>query len=163
MRIIHFSDFHLQGGKILKLHKINANKLMDALVKINQKHKIDIIAFGGDLIDCGGKSFTSIQEGFKAFEDVVLKPLMQNIFVWLLDNFADDKTVLEGIHTNLHSFLGSGSIIPYHERNIFCFEQLLNHSTSIVRDWAKECLESEKKELNRELGNEEFDSMHYNL
>lgn len=86
-----------------------------------------------------------------------------HIFVWLLDNFADDKTVLEGIHANLHSFSWSGSIIPYLERNIFCFGQLLNHSNSIVRDWAKECLESEKKELNRELGNEEFDSMHYNL
>lgn len=86
-----------------------------------------------------------------------------HIFVWLLDNFADDKTVLEGLHANLHSFSWSGSIIPYLERNIFCFGQLLNHSTSIVRDWAKECLESEKKELNRELGNEEFDSMHYNL
>lgn len=86
-----------------------------------------------------------------------------HIFVWLLDNFADDKTVLEGIHANLHSFSWSGSIIPYHERNIFCFGQLLNHSNSIVRDWAKECLDSEKKELNRELGNEEFDSMHYNL
>lgn len=86
-----------------------------------------------------------------------------HIFMWLLDNFANDKTVLEGIHANLHSFSWSGSIIPYHERNIFCFKQLLNHSNSIVRDWAKECLESEKKELNRELGNEEFDSMHYNL
>lgn len=86
-----------------------------------------------------------------------------HIFMWLLDNFADDKTVLEGIHANLHSFSWSGSVIPYHERNIFCFKQLLNHSNSIVRDWAKECLESEKKELNRELGNEEFDSMHYNL
>lgn len=86
-----------------------------------------------------------------------------HIFMWLLDNFADDKTVLEGIHANLHSFFWSGSIIPYHERNIFCFGQLLNHSNSIVRDWAKECLESEKKELNKELGNEEFDSMHYNL
>ena len=86
-----------------------------------------------------------------------------HIFVWLLDNFADDKTVLEGIHANLHSFSWSGSIIPYHERNIFCFGQLLNHSNSIVRDWANECLDSEKKELNRELGNEEFDSMYYNL
>lgn len=86
-----------------------------------------------------------------------------HIFMWLLDNFADDKTVLEGIHANLYSFSWSGSIIPYHERNIFCFKQLLNHSNSIVRDWAKECLESEKKELNRELGHEEFDSMHYNL
>lgn len=88
MRIIHFSDFHLQGGKILRLHKINANKLMDALVKINQKHKIDIIAFGGDLIDCGGKSFTSIQEGFKAFEDVVLKPLMQTL------NLPNDHVII---------------------------------------------------------------------
>lgn len=64
---------------MLRLHQINARKLTDALVKINQQNKIDIVVFGGDLIDCGGKSFGSIQDGFKAFEDVVLKPLMQAI------------------------------------------------------------------------------------
>lgn len=37
MRIIHFSDFHLQGGKILILHKINAEKLLDALRKVNKQ------------------------------------------------------------------------------------------------------------------------------
>ena len=85
-----------------------------------------------------------------------------HIFIWLLDNFADDKTVLEGIHANLHSFSWSGSIIPYYERNIFCFEQLLDHSDPTVKDWAKKCLEREKKELNSELGKEEFNSMYYN-
>lgn len=41
MRIIHFSDFHLQGGKILILHKINAEKLLDALRKVNkQKNRL---------------------------------------------------------------------------------------------------------------------------
>lgn len=55
MRIIHFSDFHLQGGKILKLHKINAEKLLDALRKVNKQKKIDLVVFGGDLIDRGGE------------------------------------------------------------------------------------------------------------
>lgn len=76
MRIIHFSDFHLQGGKILSLHKINAEKLLDALRKINKQKEIDLVVFGGDLIDCGGSSFNSITDGFKTFEEIVLKPIM---------------------------------------------------------------------------------------
>lgn len=40
MRIIHFSDFHLQGGKILSLHKINAEKLLDALRMINRRYML---------------------------------------------------------------------------------------------------------------------------
>lgn len=79
MRIIHFSDFHLQGGKILRLHKINAEKLLDALRKVNKQKKIDLVVFGGDLIDCGGVSFSSIAEGFNTFEEVVLKPIMAEL------------------------------------------------------------------------------------
>lgn len=79
MRIIHFSDFHLQGGKIIKLHKINAGKLVNALKKINQQKKIDLVAFGGDLIDRGGESFNSIAEGFDTFEEIVLKPIMMEL------------------------------------------------------------------------------------
>ena len=76
MRIIHFSDFHLQGGKISILHRINAEKLLDALRKVNNQKKIDLVVFGGDLIDCGGDSFNSITEGFNSFEEIVLKPIM---------------------------------------------------------------------------------------
>lgn len=76
MRVIHFSDFHLQGGKILRLHKINAGKLLGALRKVNKQKKIDLVVFGGDLIDRGGDSFSSPKEGFRTFEEIVLEPIM---------------------------------------------------------------------------------------
>ena len=79
MRIIHFSDFHLQGGKILILHKINAEKLLDALRKVNKQKKIDLVVFGGDLIDRGGESFSSPTEGFKTFEEIVLLPIKSEL------------------------------------------------------------------------------------
>lgn len=85
------------------------------------------------------------------------------IIKWLIDNFGEDKRVLEGIHANLHSFHWTGSLIPYYNRNIACFKQLLTHQNVKVRDWAKTCLEFEEKDLKLELGNEEFDVMHYNL
>lgn len=62
MRIIHFSDFHLQGGKILILHKINAEKLLDALRKVNKQKEIDLVVFGGDLIDRGGNHLAPQQK-----------------------------------------------------------------------------------------------------
>lgn len=85
------------------------------------------------------------------------------IIMWLIDNFGDDKRVLEGIHANLHSFQWTGSLIPYYNRNIACFKQLLTHQNVKVHDWAKTCLELEERDLKQELGNEEFDVMHYNL
>lgn len=85
------------------------------------------------------------------------------IIKWLIDNFGEDKRVLEGIHANLHSFHWTGSLIPYYNRNIACFKQLLTHQNVKVRDWAKTCLEFEEKDLKLEIGNEEFDVMHYNL
>lgn len=85
------------------------------------------------------------------------------IIKWLIDNFGKDKRVLDGIHANLHSFHWTGSLIPYYNRNIACFKQLLAHQNVKVRDWAKTCLEFEEKDLKKELGNEEFDVMHYNL
>ena len=85
------------------------------------------------------------------------------IIMWLIDNFGEDKMVLQGIHANLHSFHWTGSLIPYYNRNIACFKQLLTHQKMEVRDWAKTCLELEEKDLKQELGNEEFDVMHYNL
>ena len=85
------------------------------------------------------------------------------IIMWLIDNFGDYKRVLEGIHANLHSFQWTGSLIPYYNRNIAGFKQLLTHHNGQVRDWAKTCLELEEKDLKQELGNEEFDVMHYNL
>lgn len=85
------------------------------------------------------------------------------IIMWLIDNFGEDKMVLQGIHANLHSFHWTGSLIPYYNRNIACFKQLLTHQKLKVRNWAKTCLEMEEKDLKQELGNEEFDVMHYNL
>lgn len=85
------------------------------------------------------------------------------IIMWLIDNFGEDNRVLSGIHANLHSFHWTGSIVPYHRRNIDCFKQLLGHQNSKVRDWAKTCLELEERDLKQEMANEEYDAMHYNL
>lgn len=86
-----------------------------------------------------------------------------HILIWLIDSFTADKSLLSSIHANIHSFQWTGSLIPYFTRNIFCFKKLLSHPNQNVQNWAKECIETEQRELEQEQKREEFEAMHYNV
>lgn len=77
MRILHFSDFHLDGRHIDKA-KYVLNYMLKALNEIRKDQKIDLVLFSGDMLVQGGKGFNDdLKQGFENFHEVVITPLMQ--------------------------------------------------------------------------------------
>ena len=83
--------------------------------------------------------------------------------IWLLDNFGEQRDVRDNISSNLGSFSWTGDISPYYERNIKCFEYLLDHSKQEVREWAQKCINDEKKLLDMEKDKEDFMKIRYGI
>lgn len=83
------------------------------------------------------------------------------LFMYMLDEFGDDESVLSGLHANMHSFSWVGSPIPLFEDNIECLKSLLSHNRTSVRAWAKRCIDEYRMEIKRETSQEEFMRMHY--
>ena len=81
IRLLHFSDLHLSGdGNKQENTKARLGFLFDSLVKIQEDgNPVDIVVFTGDLIDKGGMDYPSIADGFHAFEEQVLKPLIEKV------------------------------------------------------------------------------------
>ena len=78
MRIIHFSDFHLDKSRLTPFNNIIYN-LECALKKIQEEHSIDLILFTGDLLNQGGRSFEDISDGFKTFKTIFIERLCKSI------------------------------------------------------------------------------------
>lgn len=83
--------------------------------------------------------------------------------IWLLDNFGERMDVRDNILSNLGSFSWTGDVSPYYERNIKCFEHLLNHPKQEVREWAQRCINDEKKWLEIEKDKEDFIKIKYGI
>ena len=76
MRILHFSDFHLNGEHIDEA-KFVLDYMKTALAEIKSKHKIDLVLFSGDMLDQGGRGFDNLKHGFEKFHKVVITPIME--------------------------------------------------------------------------------------
>ena len=83
------------------------------------------------------------------------------LFLFLLDEFGDNTSVLHDLHANMHTFSWVGSPIPLFEQCREFLTGLLNHKRQTVRDWAKICIEEYDKEILREKSQDEFERMHY--
>ena len=81
IRLLHFSDLHLSCDvNKQKNTKVRLGFLFNSLIKIQEDGKpVDVVVFTGDLIDKGGKDFPSIADGFHAFEEHVMKPLIEKV------------------------------------------------------------------------------------
>ena len=89
------------------------------------------------------------------------KSTFGRLFMFMLDEYGDDASVLSSLHANMHSFSWAGSPIPLFEDNIECLKSLLSHKRPSVRAWAKHCLDEYRSEIKREISQEEFMRMHY--
>ena len=78
MRILHFSDFHL-NGKSIEEAKLILGYMNDALAVIQSEQKIDLVLFSGDMLDRGGNGFANLKDGFEIFHKVIITPLMKSI------------------------------------------------------------------------------------
>lgn len=82
IRILHFSDLHLSDDANKNENtKARLCFLFDSLIKMqeSEEKQIDLIVFTGDLLNKGGESFSSITDGFHAFETLVLNPLTEKV------------------------------------------------------------------------------------
>ena len=84
-----------------------------------------------------------------------------DLFLWLVDNYANQKGVLEGLHANLGSYSWTGSVIPLIKSEIRCFEQIKNHENPRVREWVEKCLNGLQLEYSNERNHEEYMRLHY--
>ena len=100
---------------------------------------------------------------FEKEDDGNEKEYFNKWIIWLLDNFGERKDVRDNISSNLGSFSWSGDISPYYERNIKCFEQLLDHQKQEVREWAQKCINNEKKLLDMEKDEEDFRKIRHGM
>lgn len=79
LRILHFSDFHLNGNKIPQAEQV-INFMKTALLDIKKEKKIDIIIFSGDFLDKGGEGFQhDILTGLNAFKEKVIESLTSSL------------------------------------------------------------------------------------
>ena len=67
-----------------------------------------------------------------------------------IDLFGDKREVLSGIHSKLHTFSWSGSIVPLLESELKLYEKLINHPIQLVREWAKNGIKEAKNRIRLE-------------
>lgn len=70
MRILHFSDIHLDKNNLKKSQRIVDN-ILDALTPIQKQSPVDLVIFSGDILDKGGESFDDITQGFDEFRKII--------------------------------------------------------------------------------------------
>lgn len=114
MRIIHFSDTHFQPGKdILKSQRL-ADRFIESLEIIHQQKPIDLIIFSGDMIDKGGKGFSSMSDAFMNFKNLIIDKLLKKLnlghdrFVFVCGNHdvvrdKDSQYMEKGLVTGLNN------------------------------------------------------------
>lgn len=84
------------------------------------------------------------------------------LMLWIIDNYGNQKEVLNGIHANIYSFGWTGSVIGLFQHHKACMEKLLNHKFIEVREWATMCIREFDLEINRETQQEDYMRLHYN-
>lgn len=76
IRILHFSDFHLNGDKIDDAQHV-LNSMLKSLQQINTERQIDLVIFTGDMLEQGGVGYgNNLEQGFADFHLRVIKPIL---------------------------------------------------------------------------------------
>ena len=99
MRIIHFSDFHLEADYIERAESI-MKRFLGALLDIDKEKRIDLILFTGDMIDKAGDGFNEpkITTALNLFREKVIDVLLSNLklpanrFVFTMGNHEVDRS-----------------------------------------------------------------------
>lgn len=105
IRILHFSDFHLNGDKIEDAQHV-LNNMLKSLQHINTERQIDLVIFTGDMLEQGGEGYNhDLGKGFADFQSKVINPILsvlnlsQERFIFTLGNHdvnrKSDKRSLE--------------------------------------------------------------------
>ncbi|MGH8531608.1 MAG: hypothetical protein ACREV1_02495 [Gammaproteobacteria bacterium] len=69
---------------------------------------------------------------------------------FLLDEFGDNEHVLSALSANMGSFGWTGSVVPYHKKEVAALEPLLHHERPSVMAWANRRIGYLKKSIEGE-------------
>lgn len=108
----------------------------------------------GDTAPCFAYVKVDDRKSVKGFSSIIL---------WLLDEYGDRDDVRNSIHSNLNTFSWTGSTIPYYRNCLICYMQLFEHKHKEVSDWAKQCAEACKKNIDIESEQETYMKLHYGM
>lgn len=150
MRILHFSDFHLTREGLGKLD-LTIDRMANALLPVisHDGIKIDLILFTGDMVDKGGMSFSSLDEGLKAFHDNFILKLCdrlgvppQAVYVCPGNHDLNRNNIDKATDHELVRTLTSPAAIHWHltddKRNTGFSERLAEYDRSYRQTWLKE-------------------------
>lgn len=70
---------------------------------------------------------------------------------YIIDEFGDDKNVLNALSINISSFSWSGSVVPYYRKEIAALSNLKKHDKPSVREWAHKRISSLERIIEKEL------------
>ena len=79
LRIVHLSDLHISGENTYDFEQFLKHSLLPDLQIISNNTEVDLLFFSGDLLDKGGKGFSSIEEGFNFALDNVISPICESL------------------------------------------------------------------------------------
>lgn len=105
IRILHISDFHLNKETLSDWNNHLKKAFLNSIKKINTDTPITLVAFTGDLIDMGGKDFSSISEAFNTFEVEIAQEILDEL------SLSRDKFIIIPGNHDISRPTNSNSII----------------------------------------------------
>lgn len=106
IRILHFSDFHLNGEKIDDAQHV-LNNMLKSLQQINTERQIDLVIFTGDMLEQGGVGYgNNLEKGFSDFQSIVISPILKGLnlscerFIFTLGNHDVNRNADKGYFDN---------------------------------------------------------------
>lgn len=142
MRILHFSDFHLDGKHIDESKSV-LGYMMEALTEISKEQKIDLVLFSGDMLVQGGLGFNQdLKQGFEKFHEVVITPLMDSLglpesrFIFTpgnhdIDRNADNRRFEKDLEDGAQSLKGIVDLLKADDVELF------THRIDAFKDFEK--------------------------
>lgn len=73
IRVLHLSDFHLDG----KYEKKSEQLVENIITSLKEQDKIDFVIFSGDMLNKGGIGYDNIDLAFNRFKEILVVPLLK--------------------------------------------------------------------------------------
>ena len=130
MRILHFSDVHINVNNLEFTRKQIRKMLNSILNHYNQKPSIDLVVFSGDMIMSGGvdnkgNNIFTLADGFHTFKDEVIVPICTTLklpidhFILTMGNHdADWKQANDDIKNEINKSKNSLEILTLYNKYI---------------------------------------------
>ncbi len=130
MRILHFSDIHLDPRDMSGVRKLVAKMIRTIKADFGDNPAFDLVVFSGDMISCGGRDkddncLFAVKEGFDGFKKEVIEPicaafgLIQERFIVAIGNHdVDWAQASEDIKNEIKELNTDVKILPFYEKYI---------------------------------------------